>query len=291
MRPSRVLLFAAIWITSVSLFAVEPPSQPKYGVRLENTWIPMKDGVRLAATLYRPDGTKPGDKFPALLEYLPYRKDDGTAARDYPLHAYFAHRGYVSVRVDIRGFGASEGVPTDREYSAQEQKDGLEVIHWLATQPWSNGNVGMFGISWGGFNSLQMAMQNPPELKAIIAIDATEELFHDDVHYMDGMAHIDEFELDMDLSQGFAAAPDYAWRERFGAAVRFAPVVADVSEAPARRAVLAQSGSSTGSDSRSLLPYRRTARRLPRQYSSHAGAGEVRASQGAYRTVEPHLSQ
>ena len=85
---------------------------------------------------------------------LPYRKDDGTAAGDYPKHAYFARRGYVSVRVDIRGFGASEGVPPEREYSEQEQVDGEAIIAWLAHQPWSNGNVGMFGISWGGFTAL-----------------------------------------------------------------------------------------------------------------------------------------
>jgi hypothetical protein len=158
---------------------------------MEQAWIPMKDGVRLAATLYMPDGAKVGEKFPALLEYLPYRKDDGTAAGDYPKHAYFARRGYVGVRVDIRGFGASEGVPPEREYSEQEQVDGEQVIAWLASQPWCNGNVGMFGISWGGFTAMQMAMRNPPALKAILAAHATAELFHDDVHYIDGMAHID----------------------------------------------------------------------------------------------------
>jgi uncharacterized protein len=194
--------------------AAEPPSPPKYGVRMEPAWIPMNDGLRLAATLYMPDGAQPDEKFPALLEYLPYRKDDGTAAGDYPKHAYFARRGYVSVRVDIRGFGNSEGAPTEREYSAQEQADGLQVIHWLATQSWSNGNVGMFGISWGGFNALQMAMKNPPELKAIIAVAATAELFHDDVHYMDGMMHIDEFELNMDLAPGFTGAPDFTLDEK-----------------------------------------------------------------------------
>lgn len=195
-------------------FTVEPPSPPAYGARMERVWIPMKDGVRLAATLYMPDGAKPDEKFPALLDYLPYRKDDGTAAGDYPKHAYFAHRGYVSARVDIRGFGASEGVPTEREYSEQEQIDGEQIIHWLATQPWSNGNVGMFGISWGGFNALQMAMRHPPELKAIIAVDATAELFHDDVHYVDGMMHIDEFELNMDMAPGFTGAPDYTLDEK-----------------------------------------------------------------------------
>lgn len=195
------------------LFAAQPPSPPTYGVHMVNTWIPMKDGVRLAVTLYMPEGAKPGDQFPALLDYLPYRKDDGTASGDYPKNAYFTRRGYVGARVDIRGFGASEGRPTDREYSEQEQIDGEQVIHWLATQPWSNGKVGMYGISWGGFNALQMAMRKPPELKAILAIDATEELFHDDVHYIDGMMHVDEFELNMDMAPGITGAPDYTLEE------------------------------------------------------------------------------
>jgi uncharacterized protein len=210
-NSGRVILFFIF--LSTFAFATEPPSPPTYGVRMERAWIPMKDGLRLAATLYMPDGAKPGEKFPALLEYLPYRKDDGTAAGDYPKHAYFARRGYVGVRVDIRGFGGSEGVPPEREYSEQEQVDGEQVIAWLARQPWSNGNVGMFGISWGGFTALQMAMRHPPALKAIIAVDATAELFHDDVHYVDGMAHIDEFELNMDMAEGWVGAPGYSLDE------------------------------------------------------------------------------
>jgi len=181
---------------------------------MQTAGIPMKDGVRLAATLYMPDGAKPGEKFPAILEYHPYRKDDAMAARDYALYTYFARRGYICARVDIRGFGSSEGVPTEREYSEREQLDGLQIITWLATQSWSNGNVGMMGISWSGFNSLQMAMRHPPELKAILAVDATAELFHDDVHYMDGMAHIDEFELNMDMAPGMTGAPDYTLDEK-----------------------------------------------------------------------------
>jgi predicted acyl esterase len=210
---SPLFLFL-LCISAPVVFAIEPPTQPTYGVRMEQAWIPMKDGVRLAATLYRPDGAKPSEKFPALLEYLPYRKDDGTAAGDYPKHAYFARRGYVSVRVDIRGFGASEGVPPEREYSEREQVDGEQVIDWLAHQTWSNGNVGMFGISWGGFTALQMAMRHPPALKAIIAVCATAELFHDDVHYVDGIAHIDEFELNMDMAEGWVGAPDYSLDEK-----------------------------------------------------------------------------
>src|SRR5262249_44772775 len=152
---------------------LQPPSPPAYGVKIVKTWILMPDGVRLAASLYMPTGGSREDKFPSLLEYLPYRKDDGTVERDFPIHTYFARRGYVSVRVDIRGTGASEGNLPEREYSQQEQKDAEQVIAWLARQPWSTGKVGMFGISWGGFNSIQMAMRQPPALKAIIAMCAT----------------------------------------------------------------------------------------------------------------------
>ena len=208
----RHLLFAVIATAVVR--AALPPSPPVYGVRMQNSWIPMKDGIRLSVTLYMPDGAKPGEKFPAILEYHPYRKDDSMAAEDYEMYSYVARRGFVGARVDIRGFGNSEGAPTDREYSEQEQQDGLEIIHWLATQTWSNGNVGMMGISWSGFNSLQMAMRNPPELKAILAADATAELFHDDIHYIDGMMHIDEFELNMDMVPGMTGAPDFTLDEK-----------------------------------------------------------------------------
>jgi len=121
--------------TAPSGFALDPPSPPTYNIRMEDTWIPIKDDVRVAVKLYMPHGAKAGEKFPAVLEYHPYRKDDGTAARDYPIYSYFARRGYVCARVDIRGFGSSEGVPTDREYSEQEQLDALQIISWLAISP------------------------------------------------------------------------------------------------------------------------------------------------------------
>jgi len=178
-------------------------------VRLVRTTIPMPDGVRLAATLYMPATLKRGERLPALLEYLPYRKDDDMATGDYGHHVYFARHGFVGVRVDIRGFGNSEGTPTDREYSAQEQADGEQIIAWLSRQPWSNGNVGMLGISWGAFNSIQMAMRQPKALKAIFAVEGTERLFTEDVHYMDGILHMDEFEVAQDLLQGISGAPDF----------------------------------------------------------------------------------
>ena len=190
--------------------AYESPSPPRYGFTLERTGIRMPDGVTLAVTLYMPKGAPLGARFPALLNYLPYRKDDDEAQEQYGLFSYFARRGYVGAAVDIRGFGDSGGAPPDREYSAQEQADGEQVIAWLARQPWSNGKVGMLGISWGGFNSIQLAMRNPPALKAILAVAATEKLYTEDVHYIDGIFHADEFELTMDLGQGRTGAPDYS---------------------------------------------------------------------------------
>ncbi|HUI41076.1 MAG TPA: CocE/NonD family hydrolase [Terriglobia bacterium] len=174
----------------------------------------MSDGVRLAASLFMPGGAKPGGRFPAILEYLPYRKDDWSVERDLRLHSYTVRRGYVVARVDIRGTGQSEGRPPDREYSEKEQLDGLQVIDWLSRQSWSSGAVGMMGISWGGFNSIQLAARHPPALKAIIAADATEELFHDDIHTIDGMMHADEFELSMDLQEMLTRAPDFPTDEQ-----------------------------------------------------------------------------
>lgn len=178
------------------------------GMRAVATWIPMSDGTRLASTLYMPDGPGDDERFPALLEYLPYRKDDGTLERDLDLYPYVVARGYVGARVDIRGTGASQGALPDREYSEQEQLDGMEVIAWLSAQAWCDGNVGMWGISWGGFNSIQIAMRKPPALKAIVALEASDDLFHDDVHYVDGMLHVDEYELFIDLENAMTPAPD-----------------------------------------------------------------------------------
>src|SRR5262249_24263935 len=104
---------------------------------------------------------------PAILEYLPYRKRDGTYERDALTHPYLAGHGYAGVRVDLRGCGESSGLLSD-EYAKQEQDDGVEVIAWLAAQPWCSGVVGMMGISWGGFNGLQIAARRPPALKAIV---------------------------------------------------------------------------------------------------------------------------
>src|SRR6185503_8294908 len=120
-----------------------------------------------------------------ILEYLPYRKRTGTFERDALTHPYLAGHGYAAVRVDIRGSGESDGLLTD-EYTQQEQDDAMEVIAWLAAQPWCNGRVGMMGISWGGFNALQVAALAPPALRAVISVCSTADRYNDDVHYQGG---------------------------------------------------------------------------------------------------------
>ena len=132
---------------------------------IENTWIDLKDGNKLAATVWLP--TNRNEKFPTILEYIPYRKRDATAIRDSTMHPFYASKGYACIRVDMRGSGDSDGIMKD-EYLPQETKDGIEIINWITKQNWSDGKVGMTGVSWGGIVCLQMAILQPKELKAII---------------------------------------------------------------------------------------------------------------------------
>lgn len=156
-----------------------------YPIReIEHTTIPMPDGVRLAARIWLPVDAEERP-VPAVLEYIPYRKNDFTAFRDSIRHPYFAGHGYASVRVDMRGSGDSEGILYD-EYLPQEQDDALEVMAWLAAQPWCTGDVGIIGKSWGGFNGLQIAARRPPQLKAVISIYSTDDRYADDVHFRGG---------------------------------------------------------------------------------------------------------
>ncbi len=150
---------------------------------MENEWITLADGTRLAARLWLPTQSEPA---PAILEFLPYRKRDGTAPRDESTYPVFAAAGYAGVRVDIRGSGESDGV-IDDEYSPRELSDACEVVAWIAAQPWCSGAVGMMGISWGGFNALQVAALQPPALKAVISLASTVDRFADDIHYKGGV--------------------------------------------------------------------------------------------------------
>ena len=181
-----------------------PGSQP---MAVREARIPVRDGTELAVTLYLP--AQPAGPVPALLEYLPYRKDDAMLARDHELYAYLVAHGYAGARVDIRGTGSSDGDLPEGEYTEQEQLDAEDVIAWLAARPWCTGVVGMWGISWGGFNAIQVALRRPPALRAIIAVDASDDLFHDDVHYIDGLLHIDEYVLMMDHLNALPPTPDF----------------------------------------------------------------------------------
>ncbi len=157
---------------------------PRRVEEIENCWITLIDGCRLAARIWRPADAA-DDPVPAILEYLPYRKRDGTSERDALTHPYLAGHGYACLRVDMRGNGDSDGLMHD-EYLPQEQDDALEVIAWAAAQPWCSGSVGMMGISWGGFNALQVAARRPPALKAIIPLCFTDDRYADDIHYKGG---------------------------------------------------------------------------------------------------------
>jgi len=194
---------------------------PRRVREIEHVWIPMSDGVRLAARIWLPEDAE-ADPVPAVLEYIPYRKRDMRADVDSMNHRYFAGHGYAGVRVDLRGSGDSEGVLRD-EYLQQELDDGLEILRWLARQPWCTGDVGMFGISWGGFNGLQVAALQPPELKAVITVCSTDDRYADDVHHMGGCLLGDNLSWASTMFAYNSCPPDPAivgerwrdlWRER-----------------------------------------------------------------------------
>jgi len=183
------------------------------------TWIPMPDGTRLAARIWLPEDAETAP-VPAILDFLPYRQGDLMAARDAALYPHFAARGYACARVDLRGTGNSEGIILD-EYTPQELQDGCDVIAWLAAQPWCDGNVGMTGISWGGFNSLQVAALRPAALRAVLTLCASDDRYADDVHYRGGcLLAVDMLQWAVSMLVWNALPPDpavagAAWRERW----------------------------------------------------------------------------
>jgi len=218
-EKSNHLLFLVVLLLVLSAWTGPKPtpatkdavSPPVYDVTIENGWLTMKDGVRVSVTFYKPVPREAGEKFPVLFDLYPYRKDE--YAYDHPF--YFVRRGYIMATADIRGTGSSEGAVPDREYSEQELNDAVEIIDQLSKMPNSNGNIGMWGKSWGGFNSIQVAMRQPPALKAILATMATDDLYHDDVHHMDGAFHVDQFMPVMDHQNTLPQTLNYPLDEAY----------------------------------------------------------------------------
>ena len=181
---------------------------PRKIIEYPDMGIIMPDGTRLSARVWMPeDATQ--NPVPAILEHLPYRKRDGTIQRDQFSHPWMAGHGYCIIRTDARGNGDSDGLMAD-EYTPQELQDALDVIAWAADQPWCNGNLGMQGISWGGFNALQVAALKPPALKAIITICSTVDRYADDIHYKGGALLVENFGWAANMLSYSSRPPDPA---------------------------------------------------------------------------------
>ena len=189
--------------------------------------IPLSDGVELAARLWVPVDAE-RVPVPAIMEYIPYRQRDYTALRDALIHPWFAGHGYASLRVDLRGSGDSSGDPMD-EYVTQELDDAVEALAWVAAQPWCCGATGMMGISWGGFNALQVAALRPPSLKAIVTVCSTDDRYNDDVHYLGGCLLSDNFTWGSLLYANMGRPPDpdvvgETWRSQWLQRLQRAPL-------------------------------------------------------------------
>ncbi len=188
--------------------------------RIDHLALPMDDGAVLSAAVFLPDA--PGE-WSAIIDAVPYRKDDDFLAGDWDVYGFIASRGFATVRIDLRGSGSSTGI-LENEYLAREQDDLVRAIALVAQQPWCTGRVGMTGVSWGGFNAVQVAMRRPPELHAIVPIHFTADRYHSDVHYVSGTLQVNEsagWPGEMVAEMGLPPRPDIAgddwveiWRDR-----------------------------------------------------------------------------
>ena len=193
-------------------------------VRVErDVRIPARDGVGLSANLWLPAGADDAGPWPAILEMIPYRKDDWRANADESRGRFLARNGYVLCRLDVRGTGRSDGIALD-EYTADETRDGYDAVEWLAAQPWCNGDVGMWGISYGGFTAIQVAALRPPHLRAIVPVYATDDRYLSDVHYVGGCvtaSELTQYAVSQVASNALPALPardgedwQAAWQKR-----------------------------------------------------------------------------
>ncbi len=221
--PSRLLAQA----DSRTRPAASPDTGPVK--MIETSSIPMPDGVRLAVQLWLP---APSDVRPApvVLEYIPYRKRDGYRAYGMYWGETLASQGIAYARLETRGSGDSTGLLQD-EYLPREHEDAAVAIAWLAAQPWCNGAVGMRGVSWGGFSTLQAAALRPPALRAIMPISASDMRYTDDAHYVGGAFALTGLKWATSMKLVMAGPPDpmvtgEAWKEEWRARLAATPPIA-----------------------------------------------------------------
>ena len=211
-------------------------SEPRYEV--ETVWdarIQARDGVELSANLWLPrppasvaSGSAAAERFPAIFEMIPYGKDNWRRNADVARGTYLARRGYAFCRVDVRGTGSSGGVALD-EYAEAETLDGYDAVEWLAAQTWCDGAVGMWGISYGAFTSIQVAKLRPPHLRAIVPVMGTDDRYLSDVHYIGGCVTASELSQYAVSQVGMNAMPPDpafrggAWREEWLARLEATP--------------------------------------------------------------------
>lgn len=213
-----------------------PAPEPWYDVHVDwDARIIVRDGTELSANIWRPVGgdardadALAGDRFPAILEMIPYGKDNWRRNADTSRGEWFAARGFALCRLDVRGTGSSGGVALD-EYTAEETLDGFDVVEWLAAQPWCSGDIGMWGISYGGFTSIQVAALQPAHLRAIVPVMATDDRYLDDVHYRGGCVTASELsqyavsQVAMNAMPPDASFRGAAWRDEWRARLEATP--------------------------------------------------------------------
>ena len=162
--------------------------EPAAGYERRAWYAPMRDGAKLAVTVYTPAGDPAVTRFPVLLWYLPGHREsiDPATGRLIPAYAeeelaYFTSRGYALAVAEMRGSGASTG-SREIDRGPRIGQDGAQLIDWIAAQPWSDGTVGMVGSSYQGFTQYATAAQRPAALRAIFpeiaGFDDFTSMFH-----------------------------------------------------------------------------------------------------------------
>ncbi|HEY3019820.1 MAG TPA: CocE/NonD family hydrolase [Solirubrobacteraceae bacterium] len=159
--------------------------------------ITMSDGIVLSADVYRPD--KPG-RYPVILTQTPYNKESALGAAN----SYLVQRGYVHVVVDVRGTGSSQG--SWDSFGPSEQRDGPEVVAWTRRQPWSDGDVGLWGASYMAITQLTTAARRPPGLKAIFPIVPMADSYRD-ITFAGGQTNVSFIPLWLGLVTGTSLVP------------------------------------------------------------------------------------